>query len=130
MKVRTGIGKIALAGSQGGLWKHGDAGSRTEAHRGTDGFATVPTIMRAPHFYPDSFPRDAADQAELLECGGIVGMKLWIVVIIALGSGCSSLDFSPRRLEGDTSSFLIFGGLIFLAGSSVCPGPPEDPAGV
>lgn len=32
----------------------GDEGSWTEAHRETDGFATVPTIMRAPHFYPDS----------------------------------------------------------------------------
>jgi len=41
-KVRTGIGKTDLPGSQGGLRKRGDEGSRTEAHRETDGLATVP----------------------------------------------------------------------------------------
>ena len=41
-KVRTGIGKSDLPGSQGGLWKRGDDGSRTEAQRETAGRATVP----------------------------------------------------------------------------------------
>ena len=41
-KVRTGIGKPDLPGSQGGLWKRGDEWSRTEAHRETAGYATVP----------------------------------------------------------------------------------------
>ena len=41
-KVRTGLGKTDRPGSQGGLWKHGDYGSRTEGHRETDGLATVP----------------------------------------------------------------------------------------
>ena len=41
-KVTTGIGKSDLAGSQGRLWKRGDDGSRTEAHRETAGLATVP----------------------------------------------------------------------------------------
>ena len=46
--------------SQRGLWKRDDYGSRIEGHRETDGFTTVPyeppypTIMCAPHFYPDS----------------------------------------------------------------------------
>jgi hypothetical protein len=41
-KVRTGLGKTDRPGSQGGLWKRGCDGSRTEAHRETDGTATGP----------------------------------------------------------------------------------------
>lgn len=41
-KVRTGLGKPDRPGSQGGLWKHGDYGSRTEDPRETEGLPTVP----------------------------------------------------------------------------------------
>ena len=57
-KIRTGLGKTDRPGSQGGLWKRGDYGSRTEAHRETDGFATVPYhyaratfLSRLHHFF-------------------------------------------------------------------------------
>jgi len=36
-KVRTGLGKSHRPGSQGGLWKRGQNGSRNEAHWETDG---------------------------------------------------------------------------------------------
>jgi hypothetical protein len=47
-EVRTGLGKTRRPGSQGGLWKRMRYGSRTEAHRETDGSATEPyDYMRA-----------------------------------------------------------------------------------
>ncbi len=47
-EVKTGLGKTRCPGLQGGLWKRMRYGSRTEAHREIDGYATGPyDCMRA-----------------------------------------------------------------------------------
>jgi hypothetical protein len=46
----------AVPFSQEGLWERGDEGSRTERPSGKPpDESPCPTIMLAPHFFPDSF---------------------------------------------------------------------------